>query len=176
MNEAMLSGGKYNNTIVSLVGKFLSMTSFQCCDGGIVELSGEHADIPEMIFNNNKMVVEVVGQVVSPTLVAVSGQNNMDGALAAFFAFPPTYMSCRPVNMMKNLLFCLVLLHAWQTWENCILLDSSHNNDVHFNFMLQLFVVRELSEDMDLDLHNRMLAVQHNPKFASYFKRTMASN
>ena len=41
---------------------------------------------------------------------------------------------------------------------------------------MQLFVVRELSADMDLDTYNKMLAVQHNPKFAHYFKATAAAN
>ena len=70
LNAAMLGSGKYNNTIVSLVGKFLSVTSFQCCDGGTVALSGDHADLSEMDFSSG-MVVEIVGQVSSPTLVAV---------------------------------------------------------------------------------------------------------
>jgi hypothetical protein len=34
---------------------------------------------------------------------------------------------------------------------------------------MQVFVVRELSTDLDLDTYNRMLAVQQNPKFAHYF-------
>lgn len=35
--------------------------------------------------------------------------------------------------------------------------------------MRQLFVVRELSPDTDLETYNKMIAVQHNPKFAHYF-------
>ncbi|KAI2492371.1 Replication factor A protein 3 [Fragilaria crotonensis] len=35
---------------------------------------------------------------------------------------------------------------------------------------LQLFVTRELSVDMDLEIYNRMIVeVQHNPKFVDYF-------
>jgi hypothetical protein len=35
---------------------------------------------------------------------------------------------------------------------------------------IQLFVTRELSVDMDLEIYNRMIVeVQHNPKFADYF-------
>mmetsp|Transcript_26286 Transcript_26286/g.38844 ORF Transcript_26286/g.38844 Transcript_26286/m.38844 type:complete len:117 (+) Transcript_26286:59-409(+) len=38
------------------------------------------------------------------------------------------------------------------------------------NGTLQLFVSRELTQDMDVDLYNRMiLDVQHNPKFSGYF-------
>jgi hypothetical protein len=70
LNAAMVGSGKYNGMIVSLVGKFLSPVQFQCCDGGTVELSGDHADLSEMDFNSG-MVVEIVGQVSSPTLVAV---------------------------------------------------------------------------------------------------------
>jgi len=33
----------------------------------------------------------------------------------------------------------------------------------------QLFVVRELSPDTDIETYNKMIAVQHNPKFAHYF-------
>jgi len=35
--------------------------------------------------------------------------------------------------------------------------------------VLQLFVVRELSPDMNLDTYNKMIAIQNNPKFAQYF-------
>jgi hypothetical protein len=35
--------------------------------------------------------------------------------------------------------------------------------------ILQLFVTRELSKDMNMEIYNKMLEVQHNPKFASYF-------
>ena len=38
-----------------------------------------------------------------------------------------------------------------------------------FYSLLQVFVVRELSPDTDLEIYNKMLAVQHNPKFAHYF-------
>lgn len=38
------------------------------------------------------------------------------------------------------------------------------------SFGVQLFVTRELSVDMDLEVYNRMLVeVQHNPKFVDYF-------
>lgn len=37
-------------------------------------------------------------------------------------------------------------------------------------FVSQLFVIRELSVDMDLDIYNRMVTeVQHNPRFGDYF-------
>jgi hypothetical protein len=32
-----------------------------------------------------------------------------------------------------------------------------------------MFVTRELSNDTDLSVYDKMLAVQHNPKFAQYF-------
>jgi hypothetical protein len=34
---------------------------------------------------------------------------------------------------------------------------------------LQLFVTRELSKDTDLQVYDKMIAMQHNPKFAQYF-------
>ena len=40
--------------------------------------------------------------------------------------------------------------------------------------VLQVFVVRELSPDTDLEIYNKMLAVQHNPKFAHYFAAAAA--
>lgn len=33
----------------------------------------------------------------------------------------------------------------------------------------QLFVTRELSKDTNLEVYDKMLEVQHNPKFAQYF-------
>lgn len=36
--------------------------------------------------------------------------------------------------------------------------------------ILQLFVTRVLSKDMDLSVYDKMLSVQHNPKFEQYFK------
>jgi hypothetical protein len=35
--------------------------------------------------------------------------------------------------------------------------------------VLQLFVTRELSKDTDLQVYDKMIAMQHNPKFAQYF-------
>jgi len=32
-----------------------------------------------------------------------------------------------------------------------------------------MFVVRELSKDLDLDVYNQMIEVQQNPKFQNYF-------
>jgi hypothetical protein len=40
---------------------------------------------------------------------------------------------------------------------------------------LQLFVTRELTKDMDMDVYNKMIAVQHNPKFAHYFSPLVAN-
>jgi hypothetical protein len=33
-----------------------------------------------------------------------------------------------------------------------------------------LFVTRELTNDFDLDIYNKMLSVQHNPKFVQFFQ------
>ena len=33
----------------------------------------------------------------------------------------------------------------------------------------QLFITRELTADTNMAVYNKMLAVQHNPKFACYF-------
>jgi len=35
----------------------------------------------------------------------------------------------------------------------------------------QPFIVRELSQDTDLALYNNMIEIQHNPKFAKFFKQ-----
>lgn len=70
LNAGMLASGKYTNMIVSLVGKFVTESSFQCCDGVTVQLSRDHAELPAMDLSSG-MVVEIVGQVSSPTLVAV---------------------------------------------------------------------------------------------------------
>ena len=76
LNAEMVGSGKYTNMIVSLVGKFLNESSFQCCDGGTVQLSRDHADLPAMDLSNG-MVVEIVGQVSSPSLVAVRKKKNI---------------------------------------------------------------------------------------------------
>lgn len=46
----------------------------------------------------------------------------------------------------------------------------------HIPIQRQVFVVRELSTDMDLDVYNRMISIQHNPKFAHYFKAPLPTN
>ena len=49
---------------------------------------------------------------------------------------------------------------------------DAHPSSLLFLFLflaLQLFVVRELSANMDLETYDKMLAIQHNPKFAHYF-------
>lgn len=72
LNAAMVASGTYNSSIASLVGKFdQSPAVFRCCDGGTVQLAGDHVDLAGMDCTSG-MVVEIVGQVASPTLVAVS--------------------------------------------------------------------------------------------------------
>lgn len=75
LNSAMVASGRYNGLLVSLVGRFQEGGRlFACCDGGTVPLSVEHMDESAMhlIHNTNTgMVVEVVGQISSPSLVAV---------------------------------------------------------------------------------------------------------
>jgi hypothetical protein len=40
----------------------------------------------------------------------------------------------------------------------------------HLSIILQIFVIRKLSSDMEMDIYNRMVVeVQQNPKFAHYF-------
>jgi uncharacterized protein YdeI (BOF family) len=76
LNAAMVSSGKYNGSIVSLMGRFVSggadgsHVSFQCSDGGTLSLSVEHADFPNMDVTDGP-VVEVVGQVMKENEVAV---------------------------------------------------------------------------------------------------------
>lgn len=76
LNAAMVSSGKYSGNIVSLMGRFVSgatdgnHVSFKCSDGGILSLSVEHADFPNMDVMDGP-VVEVVGQVVKENEVAV---------------------------------------------------------------------------------------------------------
>jgi hypothetical protein len=78
LNAAMIASGKYNGSIVSLMGRFVSgggggggsNVSFQCSDGGTLSLSVEHAEIPNMDVQDGP-VVEVVGQVMKENEVAV---------------------------------------------------------------------------------------------------------
>ena len=37
-----------------------------------------------------------------------------------------------------------------------------------------MFVIRELSADMDLDVYNEMIQVQQNPKYQQYFTPVQA--
>jgi hypothetical protein len=77
VNASMISSGRFNNQIVSLMGRFVSgaqqdgTMSFSCSDAGTITLTGEHADFPDMDVANGP-VVEVVGQVMPESTVAVS--------------------------------------------------------------------------------------------------------
>ncbi|EEC47783.1 predicted protein [Phaeodactylum tricornutum CCAP 1055/1] len=108
INGKMLQSGVYNDQLVSLMGRFVSMpnpdatVSFQCADQVVVTLSTEHAEVPPLDMIDGP-VVEIVGQVAT-------GQDP-----------------------------------------------------------LMMFVVRELSKDLDLDVYNQMIEVQQNPKFQNYF-------
>jgi uncharacterized protein YdeI (BOF family) len=81
LNAAMVSSGKFNGNIVSLMGRFVSgatdgqHVSFQCSDGGTLSLSVEHADFPNMDVMDGP-VVEVVGQVMKENEVAVRLEHN----------------------------------------------------------------------------------------------------
>lgn len=69
LNAGMVRSGQFNQKIVSLVGHFESNnSSFKCCDGNSVAISTEHVELPHIDPNT---VVEVVGQVSTPELVAV---------------------------------------------------------------------------------------------------------
>lgn len=73
LNAAMLQSGKYENMIVSLVGKVVSPDDgmgmkFQCADGGVVQLLTEHAQIPTLAGD---AIVEIVGQAMSSSDVMV---------------------------------------------------------------------------------------------------------
>jgi hypothetical protein len=88
-------------------------------------------------------------------------------------------------------LWCDVLHCAdIQRWAACWVPDSVFTQEIcrfsirlrlHFThaclfvFSLQLFVTRELTKDMDMDVYNKMIAVQHNPKFAHYFSPLVAN-
>lgn len=70
LNAAMMATGKYDGEIVSLVGKFSPSGNdhFVCCDQGTIQLDLQHANLSHV---PQEIVVEVVGQVTSNTLLAV---------------------------------------------------------------------------------------------------------
>jgi hypothetical protein len=70
INGKMLQSGVYNDQLVSLMGRFVSMpnpdatVSFQCADQVVVTLSTEHAEVPPLDMIDGP-VVEIVGQVAT---------------------------------------------------------------------------------------------------------------
>jgi uncharacterized protein YdeI (BOF family) len=152
LNAAMVSSGKFNGNIVSLMGRFVSgatdgnHVSFQCSDGGTLSLSVEHADFPNMDVMDGP-VVEVVGQVMKENEVAVR------------------------CNILYGIQLSHVLLLRCDAFDDCgsycILIHRYLLPTLHG--FLQLFVTRELSKDTDLQVYDKMIAMQHNPKFAQYF-------
>ena len=74
LNAAMVSSGQYANQLVSLVGKFpnANWNEFQCSDGGRLQLDTTHAAaVEELPPPQRDMVVEIMGQVQGPSMVAV---------------------------------------------------------------------------------------------------------
>ena len=151
LNAALLRSGKYSEMIVSLVGRVKgsngTQVSFECADGEIVQVSTEHGEIPPGLPAD--AVVEIVGQVLSPNDVAVS-------QMCAF---------------RRNSVFAL----AYLKWIHCCCSSSFlpyltlASSPLIWKFLQQLFVVRELSSDTNMEIYNKMLMVQTNPKFAHYF-------
>ena len=79
LNAAMLQSGKYEQMIVSLIGKIIvnshndddgvvTSMKFQCADGGVIQLATEHAEIPTLAGD---AIVEIVGQAMSLNEVMV---------------------------------------------------------------------------------------------------------
>ena len=44
----------------------------------------------------------------------------------------------------------------------------------NLNSLFKVFVVRELGTDMDMEVYNKMINVQNNPKFSHYFQNVSA--
>ena len=91
LSASMLKTGNYNGKIVSIVGKFVSDLSFRCCDGELVDLSTEHAAIENL---DREVAVEVVGQVSSPNLIAVSTKARFHIRRNSRFLNPQTLGVC----------------------------------------------------------------------------------
>jgi hypothetical protein len=155
LNAAMVGSGKFNGNIVSLMGRFVSgatdgnHVSFQCSDGGTLSLSVEHADFPNMDVMDGP-VVEVVGQVMKENEVAVR--------IVIY-------------NILYETQLSHVLLHRCDSFDDCGSYCIHSSIATYFLLLcnLQLFVTRELSKDTDLQVYDKMIAMQHNPKFAKYF-------
>jgi hypothetical protein len=64
---------------------------------------------------------------------------------------------------------CYVCLDACDSFDNSFVRILIYIYISFVSFYLQLFVTRELSKDTDLQVYDKMIAMQHNPKFAQYF-------
>jgi hypothetical protein len=154
LNAAMIATGNYNGSIVSLMGRFVSGAggnggvSFQCSDGGTLSLSVEHAEIPNMDVQDGP-VVEVVGQVMKENEVAVR-------AFCVVVCCNILYTKGREGDPATS-----CSLASFDNWFVRLI--------IIIRLYLQLFVTRELSKDTDLQVYDKMIAMQHNPKFAQYF-------
>lgn len=73
VNGGMIQSGRYNNGLVSLVGKMLAHDKLQAADGTIVHMTTEAMAEPPMV--NPDMVVEVMGTPTDETTFTVRRQD-----------------------------------------------------------------------------------------------------
>ena len=74
LNASLLQSGKFQDKIVSVVGKIqpggggMNSVQFQCADGGIIQVDTEQFELPSL---SPDAVVEIVGQAAGPNQIMV---------------------------------------------------------------------------------------------------------
>jgi hypothetical protein len=63
LNASMCLSGKYEGTLISVVGKFHGPQQFQCSDGALIQLITDHLEqAQDMDMSGQGSALELVGQ------------------------------------------------------------------------------------------------------------------
>ncbi len=142
INGGMLQSGKFINQIVSLVGNITAHDTIRTADGSEVKIATEHlaeAEGSGGLIVDPNKAIEIMGQASGPTEITVS--------LTVF-------------SMRYLLLFFGLTLAA----------GLAHTAFAFFvRFIFQAFVCRDLGNDMDMSLYNKLITMQQQDKYAHYF-------
>jgi hypothetical protein len=156
VNGKSLETGQYANMIVSLVGHFLPTPNadgtvpFKASDGGIISVTPEQVEMP--LIGPDSPPFEIIGQAMGPAdlfvRIVVGEHCCVSSAASQYGALVPQMVTSQPhTTFLARCASCF----------------------------RQLFCTRELTKDTDLETYDKMLEVQANPKFASYFSPVPAA-
>lgn len=145
------SMGNFPGMIVAAVGRIHNGNQLECSDGQRVQLNLDSAEPPEV---NDAMVYEIVGQVMSKDELAVSA-------------------ACCSGGELWSPVLAADIGGRRRWWEVVASGPAPKRGGSALEFSLtrhQMFVARPLSEDTDLSVYDKMLQIQHNPKYQQYFQ------